>query len=131
MCSLLKKAGTADTLDLKRQFGITDGVPVVGIVARIVREKGYQEFLEMARNISARRKAFYLVVGDSLPSDRDQFCNTLKDQVRKAGLAEQFVFTGQSDRVAASLRLMDVLTPPSYREGFRYPSLRPWEQGCP
>jgi glycosyltransferase involved in cell wall biosynthesis len=126
-----KKASAADTVDLKRQLGIPDDVPVVGIVARIVREKGYQEFLEMARNISERRQAFYLVVGDSLPSDRDQFCNTLKDQVRKAGLAEQFVFTGQTDHVAAFLRVMDVFTLPSYREGFPLSIIEAMGTGLP
>ncbi len=42
--------------------------PVVGIVGRIVREKGYREFLDMASALTAGGfDATYLVVGDSLP----------------------------------------------------------------
>lgn len=93
--------------------------PVVGIVGRIVREKGHREFLDMA--IGLTQSGFdltFLVVGDSLPSDRDQFGPEFRASVDKAGLAGRFVFTGLTDQVPDYLRLMDIFVLPSYREGF-------------
>jgi hypothetical protein len=88
-------------------------------VGRIVKEKGYREFLEMARGITESGiDATYLVVGDSLPSDRDQYGPEFRNAVQEAGLTERFVFTGMTDRVPDYLRLMDIFVLPSYREGF-------------
>jgi glycosyltransferase involved in cell wall biosynthesis len=113
---LFRPAADSDTLRI--QHGLRDR-PVVGIVGRIVKEKGYREFLEMARGITESGiDATYLVVGDSLPSDRDQYGPTFRNAVRAAGLAERFVFTGMTDRVSDYLRLMDIFVLPSYREGF-------------
>ena len=104
--------------ELRVQHGFADR-PVVGIVGRIVREKGYREFLDMARGLTESGiDATYLVVGDSLPSDRDQFGPEFRAQVGKANLADRFVFTGMTDRVPDYLRLMDIFVLPSYREGF-------------
>ncbi len=100
-------------------MGVTRPGPVVGIVGRIVKEKGYREFLAMAQRVAVRHKdATFLVVGDSLPSDRDRFSTQLKRQVKQAGLDNHFHFTGFTNRVSDYLRVMDVFVLPSYREGF-------------
>lgn len=103
---------------LRLEHSLSDR-PVVGIVGRIVREKGHREFLEMA--IALTRSgidATYLVVGDSLPSDRDHFGPEFRTLVGQANLSDRFVFTGMTDQVADYLRLMDIFVLPSYREGF-------------
>jgi len=93
--------------------------PVVGIVGRIVKEKGHREFLEMSAALTRSGiDATYLVVGDSLPSDRDQFGPEFRAEVEKAKLADRFVFTGMTTQVPDYLRLMDIFVLPSYREGF-------------
>lgn len=103
---------------LKIETGISEHTAVLGIVGRIVREKGYREFLEMARYIVKKRDVAFLVVGDTLPSDRDPFGPTFKEEVARAGLGSQFFFTGLTDRVPEYLRIMDIFVLPSYREGF-------------
>ena len=109
----------ADRLALRKRLGIEATAPVVGIVGRMVREKGYREFLAMASGIAARRpEVRFLVVGDSLPSDRDQFGLVFRRLVEQAGLSRKVVFTGFTDGVAGFLSLMDVFVLPSYREGF-------------
>ena len=106
--------------------------PVVGIVGRIVKEKGYREFLEMAvATTRAGIDATWLVVGDSLPSDRDQFGPELRNQVIKANLSDRFVFTGMTDQVPDYLRLMDIFVLPSYREGFPRSILEAMATGIP
>jgi glycosyltransferase involved in cell wall biosynthesis len=105
---------------------------VIGAVGRIVREKGYREFLEMATQLTAEGlDATYLVVGDSLPSDRDHFGPVLRRMVADAGLSDRFVFTGMTDRVADYLALMDIFVLPSYREGFPRSVLEAMAMGLP
>jgi glycosyltransferase involved in cell wall biosynthesis len=113
-----KETCLEDTRRFKRKLGIDDATPVVGIVGRIVREKGYREFLEMACQVAKKRKAVFLVVGDTLASDRDQFGRTFKNEVAKAGLTPHFLFVGQTNLVAEHLRIMDMFVLPSHREGF-------------
>ena len=92
---------------------------VVGIVGRVVREKGYFEFAEMAKLVSARwSDVCFLVVGDALPSDRDGIAAHFRRRIEAAGLQERFRFTGFTDRVADYLQVMDIFVLPSYREGF-------------
>jgi lipopolysaccharide/colanic/teichoic acid biosynthesis glycosyltransferase len=84
-----------------------------------VREKGYIEFAEMARLVSAGRSdVYFLVVGDALPSDRDGIVAELRSCVEAAGLQDRFRFAGFTDRVADYLQAMDIFVLPSYREGF-------------
>lgn len=120
-----------ETRAFRRELGIDDSLPVVGYVGRIVREKGLREFLEMARYVSSRTKALFLIVGDSLPSDRDQFAPVLKEEVAKAGLTSSFLFTGHTDRVSDYLRIMDMFVLPSYREGFPRSIVEAMSSGLP
>jgi glycosyltransferase involved in cell wall biosynthesis len=105
--------------ELRRRLDIPQGAPVVGIVGRVVREKGYLEFAEMAKLVSASPSdVYFLVVGDALPSDRDGIVAELRSRVEAAGLRDRFRFTGFTDGVADYLAVMDIFVLPSYREGF-------------
>jgi glycosyltransferase involved in cell wall biosynthesis len=117
---------------LRRHLGLPPETPVVGIVGRIVREKGYREFLQAARTLTATGvNARFLVLGDSLPSDRDQFGASFRRQVKEAGLEDRFVFTGLTDRVPEYLRTMDIFVLPSYREGLPRSVLEAMATGLP
>jgi glycosyltransferase involved in cell wall biosynthesis len=127
-----KAADRASTRELRRDLGIVLGGPVIGIVGRIVREKGYREFLGMAQAVAARHAdATFLVVGDALPSDRDRFGGQLKQGVRAAGLEGHFRFTGFTKRVADYLQVMDIFVLPSWREGFPCSVLEAMATGLP
>lgn len=104
---------------LRDQLNIPQDAKVVGIVGRVVREKGYFEFAEMARRISATHpNVYFLVVGDALPTDRDGMVPELKRLVETSGLQSKFRFTGFTDQVPEHLQIMDIFVLPSYREGF-------------
>jgi glycosyltransferase involved in cell wall biosynthesis len=114
-----KSTRLAEADAMRTSLRIAGDAPVVGIVARVVKEKGYQEFFEMAAAISAvRPSCVFLVVGDALPSDRGSFARKFRAHVRAAGLEDRFRFTGFTDCVAGFLQVMDVFVLPSYREGF-------------
>ena len=103
----------------RKDVGLDGGGPVIGIVSRIVKEKGHREFLQMAEAVvNAGHQATFLVVGDTLQSDRDQFGAHFRQLVEASGLAGRFVFTGFTSRVRDYLRAMDIFVLPSYREGF-------------
>ena len=105
--------------ELRQQLDIPQDAQVVGIVGRIVREKGYFEFAEMARRItSTHPNSYFLVVGDALATDRDGMVPELKAFVKAVGLHDKFRFTGFTDKVAEYLQVMDLFVLPSYREGF-------------
>jgi len=113
-------------------LGIPAAAPVVGIVARIVKEKGFREFLGMAKVLhDSGSDARFLVVGDSLASDRDQFGAVFQRLVSSSGLAGRFVFTGLTDDVARYLGLMDIFVLPTYREGFPRSVIEAMASGLP
>jgi len=115
----------------KRKLGIDCATPVVGIVGRIVREKGYREFLEMARQVTTGSNAVFVVVGDTLPSDRDQFGTAFRKEVAQAGLTSRFLFVGQTNLVPDYLRIMNIFVLPSYREGFPRSIIEAMSAGLP
>jgi glycosyltransferase involved in cell wall biosynthesis len=117
---------------MRKSLGIPASATVVGIVGRVVREKGYLEFAEMAALVSAGRSdVYFLVVGDALPSDRDGVAAEFRKRVATAGLKERFRFTGFTDRVAEYLQAMDIFVLPSYREGFPRSVLEAMSCGLP
>lgn len=128
---LPRKEREVSSRNFKQELGIGESTPVVGIVGRIVREKGHREFLEMAIAVSKKRKVTFVVVGDTLPSDRDPFAPVLKENVAQAGLTADFIFTGITDRVADYLSIMDIFVLPSYREGFPRSVIEAMSAGLP
>ncbi len=107
-------------------------VPVIGIVGRIVREKGYREFAEMAAQIlQSGRSAKFLVVGATLASDRDQFGANFAKMLEARGLTPHFTLAGFTKDVPQLLRSMDIFVLPSYREGFPRSVLEAMAAGLP
>ena len=105
--------------EVRTRLGIPQAAPVVCMVGRIVKEKGYREFLEMAVKVRQKHEGcHFLVVGATLASDRDQFGARFVSLVAEQGMTERFRFTGQVDEVAPLLRASDIFVLPSYREGF-------------
>jgi glycosyltransferase involved in cell wall biosynthesis len=125
-------ASAVERLEAKKELGLGPRAAVVGIVGRIVREKGYREFLGMARAVaSAMPDAAFLVVGDTLKSDRDQFGASFREMVNAAGLTGRFVFTGFTTEVPKYLGLMDIFVLPSYREGLPCSVIEAMAAGLP
>lgn len=122
----------AEGLATRARLGIPPTARVVVIVARIVKEKGYREFLEMATAISSSRTdVFFLVVGDALPSDHGRIGHQFRTGVKMAGLESRFRFTGFTPCVSEYLRAADIFVLPSYREGFPRSVLEAMASGLP
>ncbi len=96
----------------KRSVGIDAGASVIGIVARLVREKGYIELFEAFKKVSEKfPDARLLVVGPADPAK--------KDSINPADIRQKnIIFLGERTDVAELYPVMDIFVLPSYREGF-------------
>lgn len=102
---------------VRGELGLGDG-PVVGFTGRIVREKGAVEFAQAAGTLARRfPRAAFVMVGASLPSDRDGCLAEIERLRGVGGLGERLVMTGYRDDVPAILSILDVFVMPSWREG--------------
>jgi glycosyltransferase involved in cell wall biosynthesis len=111
-------AGPAgDAAAIRAELGLPASAMVIGMVCRLVREKGVREFFEAAVRISAEQaESMFLIVGDVL-QDRDGISHELHELVEQHGLRHRFVFTGFRSDTARLYRAMDIFVLPSYREG--------------
>lgn len=106
-----------DVAVVKRGLGIPEQAPVIGIIGRMVREKGYQEFLDAAMSLAGDYpEVCFLQVGGRLESDHDgPVERALADA--KDVLGSRLVLAGYRADTPAMLAAMDVFCLPSYREG--------------
>ena len=102
---------------VRNTLGITDSGTVVGIVGRLVNEKGYPEFLEAAVQVSQRfPDTYFLLVGSRLKSDHNQSIDDLLIS-SKNKLGDRLIMTGFREDVPELMGAMDVFCLPSHREG--------------
>jgi glycosyltransferase involved in cell wall biosynthesis len=93
------------------EFGIPEGVPVVGVVARLEAEKGHRTLIDAWPVVLASHpEAWLLIVGEG--SER----NSLEAQAATLGISDRIVFTGRREDVPAVTAALDIAVLPSYRE---------------
>jgi glycosyltransferase involved in cell wall biosynthesis len=101
--------------EIRRSLGLGPEHLVVGMVARLVKEKGYLEMFEAAARIAAvEPRARFLFVGPTQPDKADGLG---PDAVERAGIAHVAQLLGHRDDVPALTSVMDVFALPSHREG--------------
>jgi glycosyltransferase involved in cell wall biosynthesis len=104
---------------IRVDLSIPDDAIVVGTISRIEWVKGLEFFIE-ASAIVARRspKAWFLVVGDALPNEKDQaYKRAVQSRARELGMSDRVVFAGFRDDVPAILAELSVSVLPSLSEG--------------
>jgi glycosyltransferase involved in cell wall biosynthesis len=108
-------AGPAGVLDLKKELGLDKDVLLIGMVGRMVKEKGFRWFIKAAAKLEEKQrsaKCHYILVGNGpLRSD-------LEALVRQLGLTNKFTFLGFRDDVPELMRSIDILVIPSEFEPF-------------
>jgi glycosyltransferase involved in cell wall biosynthesis len=106
-----------DRAGARRELHIPENAPVIGIVGRLVREKGYVEFFLAAEMIGLQfSEVYFLVVGERLESDHNAGIDQEIAQVKRV-LGPRVILAGMREDVPAMLAAMDVFCLPSYREG--------------
>jgi glycosyltransferase involved in cell wall biosynthesis len=104
--------------DIRRrraEFNIPPDAVVVGIVARMVREKGYLElFQALAKLMPNFPKLYLLQIGGTDHAKPDALG---PDSAKPYGITERSRLLGDRSDVPDLLLLMDILALPSFREG--------------
>jgi glycosyltransferase involved in cell wall biosynthesis len=108
---------TADTIAAKRaEIGIAPGEPVVGMIGRLIREKGFFEYAEAARILAQRGvTARFLAVGATQPDKTGAI--DPRELIEGYGLKDTFLFLGVRRDIRELIATMDVLVLASVAEG--------------
>jgi glycosyltransferase involved in cell wall biosynthesis/ribosomal protein S18 acetylase RimI-like enzyme len=101
-----------DRASIRRELDIDPGKVVVGMVGRLVAEKGYPELFEAAAHLGEGYTV--LCVG---PDDRDK-ADALPQAVLGEAEGRGVRFLGMRTDVDALYAAMDIFVLPSHREGF-------------
>ena len=104
-------------IDLRRSLNIPEDAFVVGMISRLVKEKGVIEFLEAAVLLNeSNPNIYFLLIGDRLLSDH---ADAVTDSIEhsKIELGKHLVMTGIRSDIPELLAIMDVYCLPSWREG--------------
>jgi glycosyltransferase involved in cell wall biosynthesis len=100
----------------KQKLGISEHRKIIGIVGRMVQEKGYYDLFEA---ISIIAKDFpdvlVLAIGPREPRKKDAVDT---DMIDKLGIKNNVLFLGERTDIDEIYPIMDIFVLPSHREGF-------------
>ncbi|HJN15936.1 MAG TPA: glycosyltransferase, partial [Armatimonadota bacterium] len=97
----------------RKEIGVNPSAAVVGVVARLAKEKGVDVFLHAAAEVAKEiPNVDFVIVGDG--PERD----SLELLAHELGLSGQTVFLGQRRDVHQILSAIDVLSVPSREDSF-------------
>jgi glycosyltransferase involved in cell wall biosynthesis len=108
------------TAAVRHELGIPDGCPVVGVVARVSRQKDYFTLADSAVEILAKHpNTRFLIAGDNSLVDlnRSHYEEVAK-KLEELGIADSFIFTGHRADVPRLIAAMDICVLSTHREGF-------------
>ena len=115
--------GQYDKDAIRRELGLHDNAPVIGIVARLEPEKDHSTLL--AAMSMLHRPAHLLVIGDGTQRER------LEQRARKVGLNDHVHFLGARSDIPQLLSALDVFVLSSTREGLPLALLEAMSSGIP
>lgn len=100
--------------EAKRTYGFAPEDPVVGIVARIVEDKGHEYLLRAAELLKSDLPTLrILIVGEG------RHMPYLKNLAKELGIENRVIFTGNVEDIGRPLSAMDIFALPAiWREGF-------------
>jgi len=119
--------------DARRQaradLGVDRDAVVVGMVARLVWQKGFSELFAAAESIAERHpEVVFVVVGGSDPDKADAIA---PEDLAAAGHGGRIVFAGDRDQMEHVYPAFDIFVLPSYREGFPRSAMEAAASGLP
>lgn len=113
--SVLIRGSGVDLADFSISMEPDDGSPVVIMAARLLRDKGVNEFVESARVLKQRgNKARFLLVGDTDPDNPATVTVEELDVIRGEGIVE---LLGYRKDIPELFSASNIVVLPSYREG--------------
>ncbi|MFA5878133.1 MAG: glycosyltransferase family 4 protein [Candidatus Staskawiczbacteria bacterium] len=102
-------------LNKKKELGIDPGKKVIGIVARLVAEKGYLDLFQALKTVLVKHpETLLLVIGQEEPEKRDNIDSKI---VKNYQIENNVLFLGERNDVEELYPLMDIFAFPTHREG--------------
>jgi glycosyltransferase involved in cell wall biosynthesis len=99
-------------LRFRKESSLGDDVPVIGVIGRLVWQKGFEYFIEAVPGVLKEKpEALFLIVGEGELKDE------LKAKSKKLRLENKIIFTGFMDDVKNVLASVDIFVIPSLLEG--------------
>ena len=122
-------AEAATRQQVRTELGVGEHEVVVGLVGRLVREKGYREVFEAARRVRAEHpQVRFVVVG---PTDLDKADAITEHELAAATAEAGVTFLGMRDDVHRLYTAMDLYVLASHREGFPRSAMEAAAMGLP
>ncbi len=121
---------TADPVrraELRASWGVEDDVVVVGLVGRLVAEKGYREVFAAAAALATKENVRFVVVGPEDPAKADG----ITAAERAGAEANGVIFLGRRDDVETLYGAFDMYLLASWREGFPRSAMEAAASGLP
>ncbi|MDP7166381.1 MAG: glycosyltransferase family 4 protein [Nitrospinota bacterium] len=118
--------GEVSGASFRAEFGVPDGIPVVGLVANLRKSKGVEHFLAAARLVKEEGNATrFFVVGEG------HWGEIFQEQAKQLGLADGTVtFTGYREDIPEVMAALDLLVIASTRtEGIPQVALQAMAMG--
>ena len=123
-------AGTADArAQVRGELGVADEAVVVGLVGRLVAEKGYREVFAAAEQLRASHPQVRFVVAG--PDDPDKADAITQAELDRATEVAGVRFLGMHAEVERLYPAFDVYVLASYREGFPRSAMEAAAMGLP
>jgi len=113
----------------RADIGLPDDAIVVGIIGRLVREKGFLELFQSMQTIMTKhKKVWLLVIGPEQPEKADRIS---QDTYQQYGIGDRTVALGLREDIPELLACCDIYTLPSWREGFPRSAIEASAMGLP
>lgn len=109
---------TVDYLSVRREFGIPEHAPVIGMMARIAPQKDFATLARAASRITkVQPDVRFLIAGDYASEKNQRHYREVQAVIRDSGVAESFIFTGYRDDVPRLINALDVFVLSTHCEG--------------
>lgn len=120
---------TSVKVDLRKQFGLDDAIPVIGYVGRITPEKELGDWLRVAHRVAEKYpRARFVIVGEG----RDEtLAGELLALAKTFGIADQLLFLGYREDLVPIYAMFDIFLLTSSREGLCNSILEAMSLGIP
>jgi glycosyltransferase involved in cell wall biosynthesis len=121
-----------EALRLREAWGVSPGVPLVGMLARLEPAKGVERFIEAGLQVLAAHPepARFVVAGPTMPG-QEPWLAGLQERIAAAGAAGAFLFPGGQEEVPPFLKALDLFVLPSRGETFGLVLVEAMLAGCP
>ena len=117
--------------DIRASLGIPSDAFVVGMICRLVKEKGIEEFLKAAKVINEHNKnCQFLLIGERQTHDHAEGVKHALDSAQEK-LKGSLILTGYRSDIPELLSIMDLYVLPSWREGMPRSIIEAMVMGLP